>query len=206
MDARHVSTPVHGRYLVDARGDAGLLVGFHGYAETAEIHMSELQRIPDLDDWTLVAIQALHPFYRGRSQDVVASWMTRLDRDEAIAHNIEYVKRVIAALPSIRRLALLGFSQGVPMAFRAAARGGFPCSGLIAIGADIPPDVTADESLSLPPILLGRGSHDEWHTAEKLKKDLSFLGSQRVTTCEFEGGHEWTDEFRHAAAKFLQTL
>src|SRR6188508_1174465 len=91
----------HGRVLVrDARAAArkGLLVGFHGYMESAKTQMDRLQAIPGGTDWTLVSIQGLHRFYRGRSEEVVASWMTREDRELAMADNLRYVDAAIAAV------------------------------------------------------------------------------------------------------------
>ncbi len=93
-----------------------------------------------------------------------------------------------------------GYSQGAAMAYRAASDYG-RASGLIALGGDVPPDVVDN----VPPALVARGARDEWYTEEKFKKDLSFLRTiTRVTSCAYEGGHEWTDEFRDAAAKFLE--
>ena len=60
---------MHGRVLVrEARAAAarGILVGFHGYTETARIQMARLEAIPGAAPWTLLAVQALHRFYRGR--------------------------------------------------------------------------------------------------------------------------------------------
>ena len=92
------------------------------------------------------------------------------------------------------------------MAARAAAYAG-PAAGLIMLGGDIPPDIHADSSVVLPPLLLARGERDDWYTEEKFKKDLSFLeGRAGVETCVFSGGHEWTDAFREAAGKFLAAL
>jgi len=54
------------------------------------------------------------------------------------------------------------------------------------------------------PVLIGRGIRDEIYTDEKLKKDLKFLTSAEV--CVFEGGHEWSDEFRAVAARFLERV
>ena len=51
--------------------------------------------------WLAVAIQALHPFYT-RSQRVVASWMTRQNREAAIADNISYIDRVINQVAKAR--------------------------------------------------------------------------------------------------------
>ena len=57
--------------------------------------MDRLEAIPGSSAWTLVSIQALHRFYRGRTDDVVASWMTREDRDEAIADNLAYISAAL---------------------------------------------------------------------------------------------------------------
>jgi predicted esterase len=202
MIARSLETSVHGRFLHQDRGAERLLVGFHGYAEVAETHLAELEQIPGIDRWSVVAVQALHPFYT-RSGSIVASWMTSLDREAAIADNVAWVGRVLASLqPAPRVLVFAGFSQGAAMAARAAAA--FPAAGLILLGGDLPPDVDPG---TLPPTLLARGTKDEWYTDEKFKKDLSYLeGRVAVTPLVFEGGHEWTEEFRGAAGEFLQAL
>src|SRR5581483_436451 len=93
---REIEAVIHGRYLVDAR-EAGspLLAGFHGYAESAEIQLERLQAIAGTAPWIIVSIQGLHRFYRRRFTEVVASWMTRQDREMAIRDNNSYVTRVI---------------------------------------------------------------------------------------------------------------
>src|SRR5712691_11073646 len=99
MQTRHVSTGTHGRFLCEARDPARLLVGFHGYAENAEKHLTDLLRISGAEQWSLVAVQALHPFYTRGDAEVVASWMTRQDRELAIADNLDYIRKIVAALP-----------------------------------------------------------------------------------------------------------
>ena len=176
-----------------------LLIGFHGYAETAEIHLEQLEKIRGIEDWTVASIQALHPFYTSRTQQVVAGWMTRLDREQAIDDNNSYVRSVLASFNKPEKVAFIGFSQGGAMAYRAAADYG-RAVGVIVLAADVPPAVTSLDA----PVLIGRGTRDEWYTDEKLKKDLRFLPNAEV--CVFEGGHEWSDEFREAAAKFLERI
>ncbi len=203
IDIHLIETPVHGRTLFRPADPRRLLVGFHGYGETADVHLGQLERLPGAGQWSLAAVQALHPFYVRSTQEVVASWMTRLDREHAIADNIEYVRRVLADLPAARIRVFAGFSQGASMAWRAAAALG--CSGVIVLGGDVPPDLPT--AAKLPLALIGRGARDDWYTNEKLKKDLSFLeGRARATACVFEGGHEWTDEFRTAAGEFLRAV
>lgn len=193
----NVPAMVHGRYLYEERGSR-LLVGFHGYAELADGNMSELQKLDC--DWSLLSIQALHPFYT-RNGSIVASWMTSLDREQAIADNLAYVRTAIEAVRPSSSVVVSGFSQGAAMAARAAAH--LPCSGLVMLGGDVPPDVRRDD-VHLPPVLLGRGARDEWYTDEKFKSDLAWLEPRtRVTRCVFAGGHEWSDAFREAATEFL---
>ncbi len=200
MDVRIVETPIHGRYLFEPRSPERLLAGFHGYAENAERHLAEIRLIPGIGEWSVAAVQALRTFYAGRSGDVVASWMTSQDRELAIADNLRYIRTVLGALPQPRHLVFLGFSQGVAMAYRAAAH--MRCSGLIVLGGDMPPQI--DEQATLPPILIGRGRTDEWFTVEKMERDVRRLKSMTdVATCEFEGAHEWSEAFRNAVGEFL---
>jgi predicted esterase len=201
IETRTIAATVHGRYLVRSGPPERLLVGFHGYAENAERHIAELIRIPGVEKWTVAAVQALHPFYQARTQEIAASWMTRQDRELAIVDNKAYVRNVVSALPHPRTLVFLGFSQGTAMAYRAAADQ--HSAAVIVFGGDVPPDVTA----GIPQVLIGRGTRDDWYTQEKFEKDLKFLKTvTNVTPCLFDGAHEWTDEFRAAAAEFLQRL
>ena len=160
---RTVAVTTHGRYLVmsPAAPPAGAIVGFHGYAENAETHLEALRSIPGGDGWLLVAVQALHPFYT-RDQRVVANWMTRQDRDLAIAVNLAYVRRVVDEVTTAHGrsgpLVFAGFSQGGAMAYRAAVDG--TAAGLIILAADVPPEIAARAVLQLPPVLLGRGTSD----------------------------------------------
>lgn len=211
---RSIRTSTHGRFLVDVPAVAGpypLLVGFHGYGENADRHLEHLRAIPGADSWLLVAVQGLHRFYASRTEEVVASWMTRQDREEAIADNVDYVNGVlgaIAATHATRALVFAGFSQGVAMAYRAAAFGARPSSGVIALGGDIPPDVRDRPGRALPPVLVGRGERDGYYTADKLAADVAHLQSAGVAAqvAVYEGGHEWTDGFRRAAGRFLATV
>ncbi len=217
---RTIEAVTHGRFLVSvpasgpapgARGSHPLLVGFHGYGENAERHLEQLRRIPGTAAWLVVSVQGLHRFYASRTEEVVASWMTRQDREQAIADNVAYVDRVVGAIAhehAIGRLVFAGFSQGVAMAFRATVRGAWRAHAVIALGGDIPPDVRELPACRFSPALIGRGTRDTWYTDDKLKADVGLLESKgvHVDTIAFEGGHEWTDQFREAAARFLSSL
>src|SRR6185503_13854280 len=106
-------------------------------------------------------------FYRSRSEEIVASWMTRQDRELAIADNLAYVAAVIDTvireLPAPSPLVISGFSQGVAMAFRSACASTRAIAGVIAAGGDVPPELTADQLRKIPAVLLTRGEHDQWY-------------------------------------------
>lgn len=213
VDIRLIPTAIHGRILVrEARVGArrGILVGFHGYMESAAMQMERLTAIPGAQAWTLVAVQALNRFYQGRSRTVVAGWMTREDRDAAIADNINYVDAALDSIPLDDRTAIVyaGFSQGVAMAYRSATRGRRPGAGIIAIGGDVPPELLGDREAVFPRILLARGADDDWYTQPKLDADLAVLSARGVNVTHFvyPGTHEWTADVTAAAGAFLEQL
>lgn len=207
-----IAALVHGTYhLVEPDDDPeALLVGFHGYGETAEEHLKTLRRISGAERWLLCAVQGLHPFYKKNGEEVAASWMTRFDRENAIADNVRYVASVVELLkrrhPTVERVAWVGFSQGVAMAYRAAAFSGHTSHALVALAGDVPPDVAGEPQLpAFPPVLIGRGEDEEWYTEEQMSDDQSTLRDFGISlrTATFAGGHEWTVEFLDHVATFL---
>ncbi len=213
IEVQLVPTITHGRVLVrSARAAArrGLLVGFHGYMENAAIQMKRLEEIPGASAWTVVSVQGLHRFYRGRTDEVVASWMTREDREVAIADNLAYVA---AALDDVSRddstrIVYAGFSQGVAMAFRAGVLGRDRASGVIAIGGDVPPELLADRSVRFPPVLLARGARDEWLTQETFDADVAALTDRSASfqPVVYDGAHEWNGAVSTAVGEFRARL
>ena len=211
MLERSIETKIHGRYLVEApRPGAPMFVGFHGYAEPADVEFDRLRGIGGADQWIVVAIQGLHRFYRGRSHDVVvASWMTIQNRDLAIADNISYTSAVVESVAkewaAAQTVVMSGFSQGVAMAYRCATHLARPVQGVIALGGDIPPELDTARLSRIPFVLLGRGIRDEWYTPDKLARDEERLrlAGVNVEIVLFDGGHEWSAEFADAVSRFL---
>lgn len=191
-----------------------MLVGFHGYAETDEIQLERLRNVPHAARWTLVSIQGLHRFYRGRGADrlVVASWMTRQDRELAIGDNLTYVQAVLAAVTSEHKtrgpVVFAGFSQGAAMAFRAAALLDLEVSGVMAFGGDIPPDLSKAALSRIGRALVGRGTADAQYTHPQWTSDVARLrdAGAVVDALAFDGGHEWSGAVSDAAGAFLSRL
>ena len=212
-EAHVVEARVHGRYLVVApESDVrGILIGFHGYAQSAADCLAELELVPGAERWALAAVDGLHAFYDRKGEKVLRSWMTRDLRAETIHDNVLYVRAVIEGLR--RRfgwrtpVAVFGFSQGASMAWRAALLGGHEVAAVVALAGDVPPEL-AELPASTPfprRVLLARGERDEWYGAAKLEADLALLAPRGcdVEALAFDGGHEWTETFRAALAVLL---
>jgi predicted esterase len=209
VESLNVTTRTHGRVLIrEASQPALLLAGFHGYMENAAIQMERLASLPGADRWTLVSVQALHRFYRGRSEEVVASWMTRQDRELMIEDNITYANEVLerVAAPGVR-VVTIGFSQGAAMAYRAGVRAHRAIEGIVAVGGDIPPELLADPQVVFPRVLIVRGERDEWYTAEKAAKDVAALRARSVEpdVSVHSAGHEWTPDVSVAVSAFVRS-
>ena len=220
MRTLNIETPTHGRVLIQepAVPSTATIVACHGYAQSADHLMAELKQIPGSDTCTLVSVQALHRFYTRGDSTVVASWMTRQDRDLAIADNIEYIDRAIDEVAPVGRpsshvgrpalegrLFILGFSQGVAMAYRAALLGRHHVAGIVAVGGDIPPDVKSVPAERWPRLLIAAGHTDHWFTPDKVAADEAFLQSHGVahTLLRYDAGHVFTDDVRAAIAAFF---
>ena len=117
-----------GRILVEDPAGSfsrGLLVGFTATDRTRRTCSTSCGEFPARMSGA-GRVQALHRFYTRNDQSVVASWMTREDREHAIADNIEYLNRVDRAVGRRRRGArlcrvLAGRRDGLS---RGDARGG----------------------------------------------------------------------------------
>jgi len=215
-EIRTIETRIHGRYLLQRSG-AGerpqLLVGFHGYAQSAEDILSPLERIAGDRSALLIAVQGLNRFYNLKAQTVVASWMTKQDRELAIEDNAEYVSAIVDEVRRgmqgmTGRLVFVGFSQGAPMAYRAAILSGHECHGIIVLGGDLPPELTPEQLRKIPPVLIGRGRNDDLFPRAVFDENVTRLESVGcpARACEFDGGHEWSAAFVREAAQFLETV
>jgi predicted esterase len=186
-----------------------VLVGFHGYGESAEDQFTRLAAIPGSDAWVVASIQGLHRFYNQRADRVVASWMTRQDRELMIADNLAYVSRVVQQVldpTAIDCIVFAGFSQGVAMAFRAAASWSGTRRHVIAVGGDVPPELDAGALRALSSVLICRGAEDNLYRPDTFDNDVSRLQAAAVDVRPLvvAGAHEWGGGISEAAERFLR--
>jgi predicted esterase len=121
-----------------------VLVGFHGYGEPPERTLRALAQIRPLPlaRW---APRGPHHFYDRRGR-VVASWMTRFDREAQIEQQVESARALFQAMTKRHGelpVFLLGFSQGVATAWRATVLSGQPVAHVFQLAGDMPPEVAA---------------------------------------------------------------
>jgi predicted esterase len=205
-----VPARTHGRVVIhDAETPSRrLLVMFHGYGLSADSALADARQISGIGAWRIAAVQGLHRFYSQGHQSVVASWMTKEDRDVTIADNVAYLDEVLkqVAAPD-DTIVFAGFSQGAAMAYRAAKLCARTAAGVIAVAGDVPPELFEPASRAWPPIFLAGGLQDPWFTPEKLDTDAARLTQSGATVeiCRFAGKHEWTAELSEAAGAWLRS-
>jgi predicted esterase len=209
---RHAATQVHGRYFVHPSRSghpACWLVGFHGQGQTAEAFLADLQRVPRGPDWLVTSIQGLNRYYAGRTQTIVAAWMTSQDRELAITDNVAWVDAALDEIErefgSPRAIVYAGFSQGVAMAYRAAMLGRRRCAAIVAANADLPPELKHGSNRRWPIVLASTGTRDDWYSPARLEADVEFLRGQgvNVRTLIHGGGHEWADALVQEVGQLL---
>jgi predicted esterase len=204
-----LKTSVQGRCLLrppDGDFSGLLLVGFHGYGETAEDEMQRISGISGSFRWSLCSIEALHHFYNAKGVSG-ASWMTSRNRNGRIAENIRYVEEVIFRTLGICGfdgvIVLHGFSQGAGMACRLAAKGTYRVSGVMLLGGDIPPELEGLERMSA--VHLARGNRDPLYAPDRFMRDTGRLRDAGVpcSAVTFTGSHAANEEYFRSAGEFL---
>jgi predicted esterase len=124
----------------------------HGYGQLARDFLAGFGGIEHASR-LIAAPEALSRFYAGSPDArqpgarVGASWMTREDRLAEIEDQVAYLDGVtaelLAHLPAVPRLRVLGFSQGVSTVCRWAALGQSRPAAVILWAGEIPADVPA---------------------------------------------------------------
>src|ERR1019366_7397444 len=80
--------------------------------------------------------------------------------------------------------------------------------GVIAVGGDVPPELTPDALKRVSAALLARGTSDDWYTKEQFANDEQRLRkcSVSVHALTLNAGHEWSSDLIAAASQFLREL
>lgn len=174
------------------------LVALHGWGQNGPAFLRKFSALR-ASNVLVIAPQAPYQFYLDmESRKVGFGWLTSFDRRRGIADGIGLVDGVISAVEQqygieISRPFVLGFSQGVSLAFRYGIYGARRVSGVIACGGDLPPDVELKLPECVPfPVKLVHGTQDvvvppgKSEAAERALRAHDFP----LSADYFEGGHE----------------
>jgi phospholipase/carboxylesterase len=187
-----------------------LLLAMHGYGQACKNFIRTFSPFAE-QNILVVAPQGLHQFYWSNHRPAF-SWMTSFEREQTITDNLAYMAQLYDTLQEEytfdpERVFLLGFSQGVAMAFRFATAGHITPRGVIACGGDLPPDV-ADriEEVTPFPAMVMHGTEDTIVPIEKSEACVEVLEQHQfpVETHFFEGTHEIPDAQVEAIGQWIK--
>lgn len=195
----------------DHESPPALLLAMHGYGQASKNFVRTFASLT-AQNVLVVAPQGVHQFYWDNGRPAF-SWMTSFQREQTIKDNVAYLTRLYDSLKKTysfdpERVFLLGFSQGVAMAFRFASSGHIVPRGVIACGGDLPPDVEARlESIAPFPALVMHGRNDPLVPIDKSEACVEALQQHNfsVDTHYFEGDHDIPEAQVGAIGEWMQT-
>ncbi len=171
----------------------------HGIGYLSRYFLKYFDELPPNENF-IVAPQAPSKYYlNGAYTHVGASWLTRERTPGEIENVIHYLDQVYAAEapPPHCKLILFGYSQGVSIATRWAARRKLPCDHLLLHSGGIPEELEGKDFDYLKEhgtdIRIIVGDKDQYLTEERRKsesKKIERLFQGRAKHLIFEGKHE----------------
>lgn len=172
----------------------------HGYAQLANYFIKKFDEL-DPTKHLIVAPEGLHRFYwKGFSERVVASWMTKEDRENDILDYVNYLNLVYDEVMSSFKnrkvkVNVLGFSQGTATVCRWVANGNVQADNFILWAGAFPPDMNFKQDRSVFDTLktyVVVGDADEFINEEEVVKQSDFLKKNKIDfeLIRFKGKHE----------------
>ena len=187
---------------IEAEDPPAILLLLHGWGQNCKGFLRTFAPLRQ-HNLLVIAAQAPHQFYVDPATKKVGfNWLTVYDRKQAIEDINRYLQRLLESIYSSHRcdsnrIMLLGFSQGVSVAWRFAVSGLLHPVGLVSCCADVPADVGEKLGQTQPfPVFLAYGRDDGMvgqpvQTAgKKTLSEHGFPYEEHI----FEGGHEITPE------------
>ncbi len=176
-----------------------VIFALHGYGQSADSFIHKFEDVSD-EKTLVVCPEGLSRFYwNGFTGDVVASWMTKKDREDDIKDNMAYLDQlyhhIISQLEPKPNISVLGFSQGCPTASRWLAHSKFACNNLVLWGGQLAHDVdfkSAENYFSDINLKFVYGDEDKFiqYGYVERQHELSKSNNLEFDTHIFNGKHE----------------
>ena len=189
----------------------------HGYGQLAADFIKELEVIAD-STRVIVAPEALSRYYvaseagfHSSESKVVASWMTREDREAEIDDYVAYLDAVYdEVISKVDRkdasVTVLGFSQGGATANRWLTRGRSRADRLIMWGALIATDADLNQAATFfrdVKLTIVHGTRDQFANEKMIEDYQRVLTEKRIPfeLVTFNGGHRMDRETLRSLAR-----
>lgn len=162
-----------------------LLIALHGFGQNCQRILRDLVPLRERNI-LIVAPQGPDQFYLDLmgGEKVGFNWLTSYDKATRIADVNAYLARAVEKAGEHgtfdrNRIFILGFSQGVSMAWRFAVSGLVHPAGVIGCCADLAPDVAEKlPGLTPFPALLVHGENDDLFPKAKMEQAVQVLEQQ----------------------------
>jgi len=195
------------RYFLSAEPSANIEeVWFvcHGYAQLANYFIKNFDAL-NTGKVLVVAPEGLNRFYwNGFSGKVVASWMTKEDREEEIRDYVAYLDEVYREVLSLLenknvKITALGFSQGTATVCRWLANSRSHADHLVLWAGAFPGDMDLQLNKAVfnnMRTMLVTGDNDEFINEEQVKEYEQLLKDRGISheVLRFKGKHEIKEE------------
>ena len=207
MKEKHITVNKTARYFIlgePSEKITQLWFVCHGYGQLANYFLKDFE-ILDNGKNLVVAPEGLHRFYwNGFDGKVVASWMTKEDRESDINDYVNYLDKLFdETLRGFSRdkiqITILGFSQGVATVSRWVCFGKSKPDHLILWAGVFPPDLKFDPDKNVfnkIKTTMVVGNQDEFlrdGQIEEYEKKLKNMGI-KYKLIRFDGKHEINKE------------
>ena len=171
-----------------------ILFVLHGYAQLADEFILQFEKIKS-NSLLIVAPEGLHRFYSRGHEKVVASWMTKEERDDDIHDYVLFLDKVydeVVKNSSATKIIVLGFSQGAATASRWCSSGKNKIDDLILWCGFFPPDLPPGGIPEKIKLTVVTASNDKFISAEEEKNQLGKMKmlSPEFNHLKFDGGHD----------------
>jgi predicted esterase len=199
MQENHIEVSKTARFYTLGEKDASeIWYLLHGYGMSA-ISMLKSVGVANKKDLLWVAPEALSRFYwNGFSGPVVASWMTKDDRENEIRNYVNYLNALNDKINTNQKpINILGFSQGVATACRWLAHSPLTCNKIVLWAGEPPPDIDYHQiKHKFKKMFVVYGNQDPFIQSTQIDKmnvvfEQAKIDFNRIT---FEGKHELNNE------------
>lgn len=173
-----------------------VIIACHGYAQLAEYFLKWFEGT-NLSNTVIIAPEGLHRFYwKGFDGRVVASWMTKEDRENDIKDYCLFLDNVVNSLPinNNTEILALGFSQGAATISRWVEHTSFNIAHLVLWAGVFPDDVDVKKInfKMQTPIHIYFGDEDEFYNSKKINDLQNYLKGKKLNFrfVAFQGKHK----------------